>query len=239
MGIILAKVNVRLYHLFPEAGMKALAWLVMLSTFIASGSLPSKAHSEGTMPEGHYKNFKTAIYIVVNATRSFSDLQRLQREFDRTMAQVKFDKVYLEVYRDKQFADESTLDGIKKFFTDHGVEVWGGITLAKGGHGGQFGTFDYERFRRTGPKCKKAVEMAARHFDHVILDDFFFYTSKSDADIAAKGRRSWTQYRLDTMRKASRDLVLGPARKINPKIKMIVKYPNWYEHFQGAWLRPG
>ena len=125
---------------------------------------------------GHYKNFKTAIYIVVNATNSFSDPQRLQQEFDRTMAQVKFDKVYLEVYRDKTFADESKLDGIIKFFHDHGVEVWGGITLAAGGKGGQFGTFDYE-LPADRAECKRAVEMAARHFDHVILDDFFFYNS--------------------------------------------------------------
>jgi hypothetical protein len=31
----------------------------------------------------------------------------------------------------------------------------------------------------------------------------------------------------------STDLVLKPARAVNPKIKMIIKYPNWYEHFQG------
>lgn len=182
---------------------------------------------------GHYKNFKTAIYIVVNATKSFADRDRLQKEFDRVMEQVKFDKVYLEVYRDKNFADESTLEGTIQFFKDHGVEVWGGITLsAGGGKGGQFGTFDFEK-PADRAECKKAVEMAARHFDHVILDDFFFYTSKSDEDIKAKGKRSWTQYRLDTMRKAARELVLGPARKVHPGIKMIIKYPNWYEHFQG------
>ena len=108
----------------------------------------------------------------------------------------------------------------------------GGLTLSAGGGGGQFGTFDYEK-RADRDECKKAVQLAARHFDTVILDDFFFYTSKSDADIAAKGARRWTQYRLETMRKVSTDLVLKPARAINPKIKMIIKYPNWYEHFQG------
>lgn len=182
---------------------------------------------------GHYKNFKVALYITVYSTKSFSDTAHLEKEFNRAMGQVKFDKVYLEVYRDKNFCDESTLENIKKFFTDHGVEVWGGITLsAGGGKGGQFGTFDFEK-PADRAECKKAVEIAARHFDHVILDDFFFYTSKSDEDIKAKGKRSWTQYRLDTMRNAALNLVLKPARKINPKIKMIIKYPNWYEHFQG------
>ncbi len=200
--------------------------------FFASAVLASPFAS-AEEAAGHYKNFKTAIYIVVNATKSFADPKRLQQEFDRAMAQVKFDKVYLEVYRDKQFADESTLDATIKFFKDHGVEVWGGITLsAGGGKGGQFGTFDFEK-PADRAECKRAVEMAARHFDHVILDDFFFYTSKSDEDIKAKGKRSWTQYRLDTMRGAALNLVLKAARKIHPGIKMIIKYPNWYEHFQG------
>ena len=181
---------------------------------------------------GHYKNFRVAIYCVVDATQRFADEKVLQAEFDRVMARVKFDKVYLEVYRDRRFADEATLDRIKKFFTDRGVIVEGGLTLSAGGGGGQFGTFDYEK-PADRQECKKAVQLAARHFDTVILDDFFFYTSKSDADIAAKGARSWTEYRLQTMRKVSTELVLKPARAINPKIKMIIKYPNWYEHFQG------
>src|SRR5579871_5743865 len=208
------------------ASIRSILAAVLLLSFAGS-------YAEEATPLGHYKNFKTAIYITVYSTKAFSDPKKLEQEFNRAMGQVKFDKVYLEVYRDKNFCDESTLEGIKKFFTDHGVEVWGGITLsAGGGKGGQFGTFDFAK-PADRAECKKAVEIAARHFDHVILDDFFFYTSKSDEDIKAKGKRSWTQYRLDTMREASKNLVLGPARKINPKIKMIIKYPNWYEHFQG------
>ena len=35
------------------------------------------------------------------------------------------------------------------------------------------------------------------------------------------------------MNEAGRDLVLNPAKKVNPKVKVIIKYPNWYDHFQG------
>jgi hypothetical protein len=202
-----------------------LALLAVVCSLTAAWSVPRAL-------AGQYKNFRVAVYCVVDATRRFANDKVLQAEFDRVMARVKFDKVYLEVYRDRRFADEATLEKIKKFFTDHGVAVAGGLTLSAGGGGGQFGTFDYEN-RADREECKKAVELAARHFDTVILDDFFFYTSKSDADIAAKGKRSWTEYRLETMRKVSTDFVLKPARAVNPKIKMIIKYPNWYEHFQG------
>ena len=195
-----------------------LPWLVALT--------PSEAAN------GKYQNFRVAIYVVVNATQALADPKEFAREYDRVSRQLKFDKVYVEVYRNHQFASDDQIEAVKKFFRDKGIIVAGGTTLAAGGQGGQFGTFDYENAADRA-ECERAVRLAAKHFDEVIMDDFFFYTSKSDADIAAKGARSWTQYRLDTMREVSRSLVLGPAKSVNPKVRVIIKYPNWYEHFQG------
>ena len=186
----------------------------------------------GTADAGHYKNFSVAVYIVAGtAQQQLSDPKVLQQQYERASSQLKFDKVYLEAYRDGRFVDEKTLIAIQKFFVSKGVTVSGGITLAKGGQGGQFGTFDYEN-PADRQECQRAVELAARHFDEIVLDDFFFYTSKSDADIAAKGSRSWTQYRLERMREVAENLVIKPARAVNPRVKVIIKYPNWYEHFQ-------
>src|SRR5262249_61652952 len=56
---------------------------------------------------------------------------------------------------------------------------------------------------------------------------------KTESENATKGDKSWTQYRLEAMRDASENLVAKPAKAVNPKVKMIVKYPNWYEHFAG------
>jgi hypothetical protein len=181
---------------------------------------------------GPYENFTVATYIVAStAQRQLSDPKTLQSQYERAASQLKCDKVYLEAYRDNLFVDEKTLVALKRFFESKGVTVSGGITLAKGGQGGQFGTFDYES-PVDRAECQRAVKLAARHFDEIVLDDFFFYTSKSDADIAAKGARGWTQYRLDTMREAAGNLVIKPAKAINPKVRVIIKYPNWYEHFQ-------
>ena len=35
------------------------------------------------------------------------------------------------------------------------------------------------------------------------------------------------------MREVAKDLVVGAAKAVNPNAKVIIKYPNWYEHFQG------
>jgi hypothetical protein len=179
-----------------------------------------------------YKNFRAAIYITVADTKRLADAATFNRDFARVSSQLNFDKVYIEAYRNHLFATDAELDTVKREFQAKGIQTSGGITLAAGGSGGQFGTFDYEN-PADRAECERAVRLIARHFDEVILDDFFFYTSKSDADIAAKGNRSWTDYRVDKMREASRDLVLGPAKQENPRVRVIIKYPNWYEHFHG------
>ena len=210
-------------HFFGTVGCILIAALLL--------AMPPSASGDATNPR-HYENFRVAVYITVDSTIRLADPKIREREFDRVKGQLHIDKVYLEVYRNRQFATDEQIEAVKHFFAKQGIRVSGGITLAAGGRNGQFGTFDYE-LPQDREECRTAVELAARHFDEIILDDFFFYTSKSDADIAAKGARSWSQYRLDTMRGVATDLVLGPARAVNPRVKMIIKYPNWYEHFQG------
>lgn len=33
------------------------------------------------------------------------------------------------------------------------------------------------------------------------------------------------------MTEASENLIFGPAKAVNPDVKVIIKYPNWYDHF--------
>jgi hypothetical protein len=181
---------------------------------------------------GNYTNFDVAIYIPVGVVQSFKNPQRLADDWARISRQLKVDKVYIEVQRDRQVADDQLLEQVKKFFLDRGVKVAGGMAASDGSIGGQFKSFCY-----TDPKdrefVKRAAERAARHFDEVIQDDFFFNTTKNESDIVAKGDKSWTQFRLDLMDDVAENLIVKPAKAVNPKVKMIVKFPNWYEHFQG------
>ncbi len=198
---------------------------------ISAAALALVAMSSWAAAKGAYKNFRVAIYVTVDATHQLEDPKVLEAQYRRIAGQVRFDKVYIETYRGGRFADEAALETLKKFFTRHGIEVSGGIAFVAPGGGGQFSTLDYEN-PHDREICRRAVQLAARHFNEIILDDFFFYSTKSDADIAAKGDRSWTQYRLDRMREVANDLVLKTARTVNPRVKVIIKYPNWYEHFQ-------
>jgi len=180
---------------------------------------------------GNYTNFDVAIYIPVGVVKSFENPENLTNDWDRIRRQLKVDKVYIEVQRNRELAGDDLLEQVKKFFLEKGVRVAGGMALSDGGSG-QFRSFCY-----TDPAdrefIKQATELAARHFDEIIQDDFFFVTTKNDSDIAAKGTNTWTQFRLKLMDEAAENLIIKPARAVNPKVKLIIKFPNWYEHFQG------
>jgi len=182
---------------------------------------------------GQYTNFDVAIYIPAGIVRTFEDSGKLSNEWERISSQLKVDKVYIEVQRNRLLAGDELLERVKAFFLGKGVRVAGGMCLSDNGAGGG----QYQSFCYTDPKDRQFVRdiarLAARHFDEVIQDDFFFVTTKHDSDIAAKGKKSWTKFRLDLMDEAARDLVVKPAKAVNPKVKMVIKFPNWYEHFQG------
>src|SRR6185437_5138659 len=196
----------------------------MLLIFLLLAALDCRA--------GQYTNFDLAIYIPVGAVKSFADPQKLEADWNRISRQLKVDKVYIEAQRDRNVASDEVLERVKQFFIDRHVRVAGGMALSDGG-GGQFKSFCY-----TDPNdrafIKNAVELAARHFDEIIQDDFFFVTTKTESDIAAKGDRSWTQFRLALMDDAAENLIIKPARAVNPHVKLVIKFPNWYEHFQGS-----
>jgi hypothetical protein len=81
-------------------------------------------------------------------------------------------------------------------------------------------------------KMKEVSEFTASIFDEFILDDFFFTNCTCKSCIRAKGNRTWEQFRLDLMTEVSENLVLKPAKKVNPSCRVIIKYPNWYEAYQ-------
>ena len=184
-----------------------------------------------TVTAGAYKSFKVSIYVRAYEVNKMKDIQWLDSTWNIISKQLDVDKIYLETHRDLLIVDDATLNQAKEYFHKKGIETAGGITYTID-ESNSFETFCY-----SNPEHRKTVqeiaEHTAKHFDEFILDDFFFTSCKSDIEIKAKGDMSWTEYRLKVMTEAGRNLVLKPAKKVNPNVKVIIKYPNWYDHFQG------
>lgn len=192
----------------------------------AAGLLAALAASA---PVSAYENFKVAVYCRAYEVREMADPAWLEARWRELSNQVHVDRIYLETHRDLVIVDDRTLEAAKAFFAARGVAVAGGITYTVD-ESNRFETFSYSDPEHR-KKVQEIAEHTARHFDEFILDDFFFTSAKSEHDLAARGDRSWTQYRLELMTRAAQELVLGPARKVNPRVKVVIKYPNWYDHF--------
>ena len=183
------------------------------------------------MYAGKYQNFKVSTYIRAQDVARMDDEKFLKSTWETVSSQVDLDKIYLETHRDAFTVPEKTLNKVKKFFLSKGLEVGGGITFTRS-EPTDFETYSYAR-ENERQLVKEISEFTARHFDDFILDDFFFIDLKNDDEIAAKGSKNWTEYRLRLMADAGKELVVNPAKAVNPKVKVIIKYPNWYDHFHG------
>lgn len=204
--------------------MKKLQALVLLLA-VSALALPARA-------QGHYKSFLVSTYIIQGTAQSLMNGNMdLAQSWANLTRNLKIDKVYIEVMRNHTLVDEAGIEKLKKFFQDQGVQVAGGLAYSISESNGYQG-FDYAD-PENRDFARKAVELAARHFDEVLLDDYYFFDRKTDYDIAAKKNRSWTQYRLETMREVTQNLIVNPANAVNPRCKIIIKMANWYDQYAG------
>ena len=209
-------------------------WLIpaVLLVFAAAAgaSRPCQAATTGAPQPFH--SFKVTVYSPVQAVEHMAHDPAWMRSSWRTISsRLHVDQVFIEDYRSGVSADDATLAQVKQFFVSQGVAVAGGMAMLNAGRSAQFQTLDYT-VPRDRELASRMSALLARHFDTFVLDDLYFFNSKSDSDIAAKGKQSWAQFRMRTMDEVSRDLILEPARAANPHVKVIIKFPNFYPSFQ-------
>ncbi|MGO9109209.1 MAG: hypothetical protein ACLP9L_08255 [Thermoguttaceae bacterium] len=182
--------------------------------------------------QSHYQSFTVSTYAIQGTVQGLMRGNPDPKQSWATLTRnLKIDKIYLEVMRNHALVDEAGLDRLKKFYQDQGVQVCGGLAYSISESNG------YQGFDSADPEnrqfAQKAAETAARHFDEILLDDYFFFDRKTDYDIKAKGGKSWTQYRLETMREVTENLIIKPAKAVNPKCRIIIKMANWYDQYAG------
>ncbi len=180
-----------------------------------------------------YHNFNASLYCPVNNLISICDFHEFNHRFQLIEKNVKLGKVYLETYRSGTTISKEQMLKVIDFFKSKGIAVAGGITTndvddpLEGG----FIQLCYTSVKSRN-LLKDVVALTAELFDEFILDDFFFTNCRCDDCIKAKGDRSWAELRLDLMKEVSENIIIKAAKDVNPKVKVIIKYPNWYEHYQ-------
>ena len=176
----------------------------------------------------NYSNFMTVTYAPVHYLY-YCPIDKIRIDIDKVCRYIKLDKVYLETYRSETLIEREKMEALKALFIEKGFQVSGGITTTvKSTLMGSMCFTDPENRKRLGEIAAYTAEL----FDEVMLDDFYFTNCRCESCIKAKGDRDWATFRLALMNDISENVIIKNAKAANPKVKVIIKYPNWYDSFQ-------
>ncbi len=155
-------------------------------------------------------------------------------------------KVYIEAFRDSYQVERTALQHAKERFLAADFEVSGCVTTTQvGKKSNRWNIIACYTDQPTQARLQSIFEFTASIFDEIMIDDFWFTDcSCGECDAARQEKKvtigekhfpvptdSWEDYRRQLMVHLSRERVLGAAKRANPKARLIIKYPQWYDMF--------
>ncbi len=135
---------------------------------------------------------------------------------------VRPQRFYLEARSDRDL-DVAMMKSVADAVRAAGIKVSGAMVPVV-----SHGPNCYNDSEQLGALERRSRAMAGI-FDEVILDDWLFTTCTGESNVAARGSESWAEYRTQLLLNVARTHIIAPAKQVNPNIRMIIKYPNWYE----------
>jgi hypothetical protein len=156
-------------------------------------------------------------------------------------------KVYLETFRSRHQVQAETIAHARDRFRKAGFVVSGCVTTTQIGKiSTGWNLISCYTNPETQQQTREIFEFTAKLFDEIMIDDFWFTdcscgecrTAREASEVRVGGDvwpvqgNDWADYRCELMVRISQKLVLEPARRVNPDVKLIIKYPQWYDNFQ-------
>jgi len=140
--------------------------------------------------------------------------------------------VFIESYRDGYTAERKALEHARDKFKIEAFEVSGCVTTTGiGKRSTGWRPISCYTNQETQQQLQKIFQYTASIFDEIMIDDFLFTDCQCDECKKTRGDKSWAEYRCGLMTEMSRERILGPAKAVNPSVKIIIKYPQWYDDF--------
>jgi len=155
-------------------------------------------------------------------------------------------KLYVETFRNGYLAPRELLAHARDRLRAAGFEVSGCVTTTVvGKRSTGWNIISCYTDLPTQERLQEVFEFTAGLFDEIMIDDFWFTDCAcQECDAARQAKRAivgsqtyptagdtWEDYRSELMVRLSRERILAPARRVNPGVKIIIKYPQWYDRF--------
>ncbi|MCP4613480.1 MAG: hypothetical protein GY845_32715 [Planctomycetes bacterium] len=213
----------------PAALISAIALIILNISGHCSAQIQLR-NARARMGDLRFGSYATSRHVEQLAT----DEAVRDRAWD-TIRRMGITKLYIEVYRGGHVVSPEHLIFVRNWLREKNIDVVGGIATVPGGdfgmrQKGPLGWFNWQN-KKTQRDIEKVIRTAAGIFDTFIVDDFLCTGDVSDESKAAKGSRSWGEYRRALLTELATSIFVEPAKQVNPNITMIVKYPQWYDRF--------
>lgn len=157
---------------------------------------------------------------------------------ERVLAALKplgVSRLFLEGRRGDEYVPAAQLGRVRDFFLRHQIQSAGAIATVPGA---DFGIRQNEALgwlNWTTEKTQRDVAAFfaenAPVFDELIVDDFFCTADTSPVSAAERGPRDWGEYRRELLVSLIQPVMLQPARRAHPSVRLIIKFPQWYDRF--------
>lgn len=196
---------------------------LLLTLLITAGSTSAQKMNSKT------SGWKHLNYAIFFTSYDVGHLLADPADFKKTMdyfSPVKPSRVYLDgVGRDGK-VDVPLMKKIASRFRAMGIEADGAM-VPTSNHGG---TSVYNNLEDLDA-LKHRMEGLAQIFDKIILDDWLFTNATDPKSVDDRGNMTWAEYRTKLLLEQSKKYIIDPAKKVNPKVQVIIKFPNWFESF--------
>jgi len=211
--------------------------LILFALVLIPGCKQSKQSSSDiwNLAVARKSDLRLSVYVTAQTVEQMFTTETGRREVVSLLRCNGITKVYMEVYRSGLVISPEVIRSSVLFLKENRFEVVGGIATVPGGDFGvpQKGPLTWFNWQnpKTQNDLRKVMEDSAPFFDTFIVDDFLCTADTSLESKSAKGGRSWSEYRRSLLTELSQSVFIKPAKEKNPAIKIIIKYPQWYDRF--------
>ncbi len=198
---------------------------------------PPPAHSRAgagrsTPADG---SLKVSVYATAGGVLQHLSSPESRRRAVEALRGIGAARLVLEGRRGDESVPPETLRTLRSQLLALGLETSGGIATVPGKAFGVRNDHGLAWLNWEAEETRSGVAgffgSNAGLFDELVLDDFYCTMDASPQAERARAGRDWGQYRRDLLTGLVRPLMIDPACRANAGVRLVIKYPQWYDRF--------
>lgn len=185
---------------------------------------------------------RISVYATAGGVVNYLANEESRAKTETALARLGVSRIFLEGRRGDEYVPPELLRQLRDDFRSQGIETTGAIATVPGKSFGVrqnegYSWLNYED-QKTREDITRFFEENAPVFDEIIIDDFYCTGDTSEVSQNARGGRTWEQYRREMLVGLIEPMMIQPARRANPGVRLILKFPQWYDLFDRYGYEP-